>query len=354
MLDRIDLPTGSAAAVWVLGGAVVGVVLRVAFGWLARRAARTENLWDDLGWRLLKDLAVPAALVTGVWFAAETLTLPRQARLVVDRALFAVIVLVVAFAAARIAASVVRTIALARSGVAQSATIFVNITRVVIIAIGVLVLLQTLGVSITPLLTALGVGGLAVALALQDTLSNLFAGVQVLASKKVQPGDFILLASGEDGYVVDINWRNTTIRQLAGNIVIVPNAHLADTVLTNFHQPVQELDVMVAAGVSYDSDLEHVERVAIEVARDVMATVEGGVPDYEPFVRFHTFGESSVDFNVFLQANEYSAQFLIKHEFVKRLHARFRAEGIEIPFPIRTVMLSGDAGSGAVDPPVRS
>lgn len=341
MLDRIDLSSEVVAAAWVIGGALLGLLLRTVLGWLAGRAERTEHSWDDLGWRLMKDLAVPAAVVFGVWSAAAVLTLPRPVRLVVDHLLLAVIVLTVTFAAARIAASVVRSIALARSGVAQSATIFVNITRVVVIAVGVLVLLQSVGISITPLLTALGVGGLAVALALQDTLSNLFAGVQVLASKKVQPGDFIKLDSGEDGYVVDINWRNTTIRQLAGNIVVVPNSHLADTVMTNYHQPVEDMSVMVQAGVSYDSDLEHVEQVTIEVVREVMETVEGGVPDFEPFIRFHGFGESSIDFNIFLRASEYSAQFLITHEFIKRLHARYRKEGIEIPYPIRTVLLPG-------------
>ena len=118
----------------------------------------------------------------------------------------------------------VQTLAQSRSGVAGSATIFVNITRIVVLAMGFLVVLQTLGISIAPLLTALGVGGLAVALALQDTLANLFAGVHILASKTVQPGDYIRLSSGEEGYVVDINWRNTVVRQLSNNLVIIPNA----------------------------------------------------------------------------------------------------------------------------------
>ena len=132
-----------------------------------------------------------------------------------DSVLVAVLILTISVAVARFAAGAVSSVVTARAGVAQSATIFVNIVRVAVVGIGLLVLLQSLGVSVTPLLTALGVGGLAVALALQDTLANLFAGVHILVSRKVQQGDYVRLDSGQDGYIVDINWRNTTIRQLA-------------------------------------------------------------------------------------------------------------------------------------------
>ena len=187
-----------------------------------------------------------------------------------------------------------------RSGVAGSATIFVNITRVVVLAMGFLVVLQTLGISIAPLLTALGVGGLAVALALQDTLANLFAGVHILASKTIQPGDYIRLSSGEEGYVVDINWRNTTVRQLSNNLVIIPNAQLAGTNMTNFNRPEQQMTLLVQVGVGYDSDLDHVERVTTEVVAEVMTEIAGAVPDHEPAVRFHTFGDSRISFTVIL------------------------------------------------------
>jgi small-conductance mechanosensitive channel len=336
---------GSDVTSWVIaggcavGGVFVGLGLRALFGSLVRRAADTTRTWDDLGWGLLKGASLPATTTFGLWWAAEALELRDPLRSVVDRVLLAVIVLMVAFTAAGLAAGAVRSIVLSRSGVAQSATIFVNITRVLVLGIGVLVLLQTLGISITPMLTALGVGGLAVALALQDTLGNLFAGVQVLASKKVQPGDFIRLDSGEEGYVVDINWRNTTVEQIAGNVVTVPNAKIAEAILINYHQPVQDMSVVIPVGVSYDSDLEKVERVTIEVGREVMTNVEGGVPDHEPLVRFHSFGDSSIDFRVILRAAEYKAQYLIVHEFIKRLHARYRAEGIEIPFPMRTLVM---------------
>jgi small-conductance mechanosensitive channel len=315
-----------------VAGMLIGLGARAFFGVMVRRAAATPRTWDDVGWGLLRGIALPAGTTFGLWWAGQALRLPEPIRQAVDRALLAVVLLVVVFSAARLAAGLVRSIVLSRSGVAQSASIFVNVTRAVVLGIGVLVLLQTLGISVTPLLTALGVGGLAVALALQDTLGNLFAGVQILASKKVQPGDFIRLDSGEEGHVVDINWRNTTIRE-AGNIVTVPNAKLADAIVTNFHQPRRDMSVPVEVGVSYDSDLEEVEKVTLEVARDVLATVEGAVPAHQPSVRFRAFGDNGIDFVVILRAAEYNARYLIVHEFIKRLHTRYRAEGIEIPCP---------------------
>ena len=324
------------AAIAVAAGAVVAGVLRAALRRLGREAERTSWRGDDVVFSLLHSVLPWGAAIAGVWVAALRLPLSAGYRNDADHVLAGAVVVVLTFGAARTVAHLVQAGALSRSGTSGSATIFVNIARIVVITIGALVLLDSLGIAIAPLLTALGVGGLAVALALQDTLSNLFAGVHILASRKVMPGDFIQLDNGMEGYVVDTNWRNTTVRQLPNNIVIVPNATLASSVLTNYHQPEQETSVSVPVGVSYDSDLDHVERVTCEVGLEVMREVEGAVPTHEPFIRYNAFADSSINFNVILRATEVTNQHLIKHEFIKRLHRRYQAEAIEIPFPIRT------------------
>ncbi|MFC9220239.1 mechanosensitive ion channel family protein [Streptomyces hygroscopicus] len=336
----------------LLCAAAAGALLRVALRWLGERARTTRWSGDDIIVDTLRTLAPWAAMAAGVAAAAAALPLTPTVGHDVNQVLVAVLILVTTVTAARVVADLVRSLALSRSGVAGTATIFVNITRIAVLAMGVLILLETLGVSIAPLLTALGVGGLAVALALQDTLANLFAGIHILASKTVQPGHYIRLSSGEEGYVVDINWRNTAVRQLSDNLVIIPNAKLGNTIMTNFHQPERQMSVMVQARVGYGSDLDHVERVTIEVAGKVMSGVEGGVVDHETSVRFHTFGESGIDFSVFLRALEFSNQYLIKHEFMKELHRRFRAEGIEIPLPTRTLVLPGQDRTPLADRPV--
>jgi small-conductance mechanosensitive channel len=220
----------------------------------------------------------------------------------------------------------------------------VNITRVLVASLGLLLLLNTVGIAITPLLTALGVGGLAVALALQDTLAQLFAGIHILASHQIQPGAYILLDNDMEGYVEDTNWRNTIIRQTSNNVIVVPNDTLAKSILTNYHQPDQQMSVSVTVGVNYDSDLDRVEQVTLEVARQTLAEVDGAVPEYEPVVRFTDFGESSVNFSVTLRAAEATKRGLVTHEFIKRLHRRFQDEAIDMPFPTITLTNAGSRG----------
>ncbi|MFG3114669.1 mechanosensitive ion channel family protein [Streptomyces sp. NPDC048197] len=331
-----DLILAGAALV---AGVIAGLLCKAVLRWLGKHASRTRWSGDDVIVDSLRSVVPWAAISGGLAAAAAALPLTPTVGRNVNRTLTVLLILVVTLTAARMITRLVRSLAQSRSGVAGSATIFANITRIVVLAMGVLVILQTLGISIAPLLTALGVGGLAVALALQDTLANLFAGVHVLASKTVQPGDYIRLSSGEEGYVVDINWRNTVVRQLSNNLVIIPNAQLAGTNMTNFTRPEQQLSILVQVGVGYDSDLEHVERVTMEVVKGVMTDVSGAVPEHEPAVRFHTFGDSRIGLTVILGVGEFSDQYRIKHEFIKRLHQRYQAEGIRIPAPTRTVAL---------------
>lgn len=327
------------AGIALAAGLVAAFLARMLLRWLGRHAGRTRWGGDDVIVDALRTVVPWAAIAGGAAAAAAVLPLTRTVQHNVNQALSVLLIVAVTVTAARVIAGLVRTLTQSRSGVAGSATIFVNITRVVVLAMGFLVVLQTLGISVAPLLTALGVGGLAVALALQDTLANLFAGVHILASKTVQPGDYIRLSSGEEGYVVDINWRQTTVRQLSNNLVVIPNGQLAKTNMINYTRPEQQLTVLVQVGVGYDSDLEHVEKVTAEVVAEVMTDITGAVPDHEPAIRFHTFGDSRIGFTVILGVGEFSDQYRVKHEFIKRLHKRYRAEGIRIPAPTRTVAL---------------
>jgi small-conductance mechanosensitive channel len=356
MTGSVSTHTWLVAAAYVAAGIIGAIVLRGLFTRLQRKAEQARWRGGDIVAAFLR-LAAPWCVATGcAWGAVLYLPLGSATRHDLDHALLAVIVVVISVGSAKVAGVAVHAGATSHAGTSGSATIFVNITRVVVWTIGGLVLLDSLGIAITPLLTALGVGGLAVALALQDTLSNLFAGVHILASRKVLPGDFIQLDNGMQGYVVDTNWRNTIIRQLPNNILVVPNATVASSIVTNYHLPEHEMSVTVACGVSYESDLEHVERVAVEVGRAVMLEVEGAVREHEPTVRFNEFGDNSVNFNVGLRAGDVSAQGLITHEFIKRLHARFAKEGIDTSSPTATMVYSSprEDASLALLPPLAS
>lgn len=218
-------------------------------------------------------------------------------------------------------------------------SIFENLIRILVFMIGILMLLQTMGISVVPVLTALGVGGLAISLALQDTLANMFSGINMLIARQVKIGDYIRLDGGHEGIVTDIGWRNTTVQQLNKNRVIVPNVKMASAILVNCPVPVAEVPLTVEGSIAYDNDLAHVERIAVDVAKSVLQGVQGAISDFGPHVRFHTFGESGIQFSVFMQVKTLDDQALAKHEFIKRLHARFAQEGIEGSISRRMVHL---------------
>ena len=219
----------------------------------------------------------------------------------------------------------------------NSQSIIRGTSKLLIISIGSLVILGTLGISITPIVASLGITSLAVALALQPTLENFFSGVQLVIDKPIRVGDFVELDSGEQGFVEKIGWRSTWIKMLPNNIVVMPNSILSQSKVINYYYPEKELSVPVDVGVHYDSDLEHVERVTLEVAKDILHSHKWGISDYDTFVVFHTFDSSSINFTVMLRAEEYFNRFFIKSAFIKALHARYRQEGIVIPYPIRAI-----------------
>lgn len=314
-----------------------GVMLsKVCFKKLIRLSAAFSGVYQEVILRSLKGMPAILGVLLGSYTAVMIIDLSAQWLHFLEKVAVVIGILAVSAIAARFLAGVVRIYDGKIEGF-PSASILAHIAEAAIYTIGCLIALQNLGFSITPILTALGVGGLAVALALQDTLSNLFSGLHILLSKHLRVGDYIKLSSGEEGNVIDISWRNTTIQGLANTVIIVPNQKIASSIVTNYFMPDKEISVLVGAGVSYDSDLENVERITIGVAREVLQNIEGGMPDFAPLVRFHTFGESSINFDVVLRVKEFVNQYQVKHEFIKRLHLRYRQEGIDIPFPIRTV-----------------
>ncbi len=306
---------------------------------LLRWAAQTRWETDDVLIKAIRGPIVLWSLMGGVYLALKFSQLPPEAVDVAGPILKALWIFSVAWVSANTVSALILHYA-ARWEIALPMTSLTqNLAKLIILALGVLIILDSLGVKIGSLLAALGIGSLAVALGLQDTLSNLFAGLYITMSQNLRVGDYVKLEGGDEGYVDDIGWRSTTIRMLPNNLLIVPNSKISQAVITNYHLPSKELAVMVEVSVDYASDLERVERVTTEVGRDVMETVTGGVPGFEPIVRYHTFGDSGVQCTVVLRAKEFVDQYLIKHEFIKRLHRRYGQEGISIPFPVRTVLM---------------
>jgi len=328
--------------VFVIGGFLIGIIFeKIILREIKKISAKTKWEGDDIFIRALHGTTTLLFTALGIYWALETTEISPEMLSFLHKALLIIVIFSVTVILSRIAVGFVNLYSRKAGGAFLSTSMFTNLTKGLVYVIGILIILQSLGISITPILTALGVGGLAVALALQDTLSNLFAGIHLIASGQIKPGHYLKLSSGEEGYVTDITWRYTTIRALPNNTIIVPNSKLASAIVTNYNIPDEEISTSVEVGVSYGSDLDKVERVTIEVAREVMKEVKGGVPEFEPVVRYSKFDDSSINFNVVLRSKEFADQYAVKHELIKRLHERYKKEGIEIPYPVRTVYIKG-------------
>jgi small-conductance mechanosensitive channel len=207
-----------------------------------------------------------------------------------------------------------------------------------------IILRQAFSFEITPWLATLGVGGIAISLALKDTLANVFSGFYVSLSGQLHKGDYIRLQDpAVEGYVSDIHWRVTTLKTLSNNLVLIPNSKLSEAVLTNLSQPAKQLSVAITYGVDYATDLDLLDRVVIEEVQAAVGQIPGLLALPEPSNRLNPgFGDSSLNFTLSIGVTEVEAQFAVTDLLRRRLLKRFRAEGIRMPFPMRTVEILRD------------
>ncbi len=307
---------------------------------LIARSKKTDLKFDDLIFSSFKGVIILLFIALGLYIVVNNFSVSKKFAAVINQVTVSLTIFSFTLFAANFVGGFIQIYTEAFSRTFFPTSLVIYIVKIIVIAIGLLIILQKIGVSIAPLLTAFGVSGLAVALALQDTLSNFFAGINILLGGQLHIGDYIRLDSGEEGFIEDMTWRNTTIRKLPQNLIVIPNSKLASSQIVNYSLPIKELNVIIEVGVSYSSDLDKVEKVTIEVAKEVMEQVEGGVPEFQPFIRYFKFDNSSINFRVIMRAKTFVDRFLVSHEFIKRLHKRYNKENIEIPFPITTVYLN--------------
>ena len=336
--DMTDTTRGLVTAGFILLVSMIAgfIVERILVASIRKFAATTEGKIDDVIANAIKGIARWVFLLIGLYYAFPFLPIPesmdKQITVGFRIAVLLVAIVVVSRFASGIAAHYAHRL------LPSSVSLAKVVVNVVVFTIGLLVIFQTMGIAIAPIITALGVGGLAVALALQDTLANFFAGINILASRQIRPGDYIRLDAGQEGVVYDINWRTTTLRVPRNQFIIVPNTKLAQAIVANFNVYEHALSLPVTVAVTYGSDLAKVERIAKEAAISVVKSVEGSVPDSEPVIRFHTFADLGIKFDVIIRAKQYTDQGQLRHELIKALQQRFAAEGVEIPSPFHTML----------------
>jgi small-conductance mechanosensitive channel len=320
---------------------VLGALVPLLFRFLRKKAGESENVLDDI---LLSALGKPITLSLigiGLRLFLDAVPLTPELAKYGRACILFIFVAAAYFFFDNFLIEVLKRYSKRLEVIATSAGIVKTVFRLVVLGLIALIILDQLDITITPFMASLGIGGLVVALALQDTLGNLFSGMYIFFDKPIRIGDFVRLESGEEGHVTHIGWRNTRIRMLPNNTIIVPNNKITSSQIVNYYIPERQMSALVQVGVSYDSDLEHVERVTIEVGKEVLKDATGGVTEFTPFIRYHTFADFSINFTVILRVRDFVDKYLVTHEFIKRLHKRYKEEGIEIPFPIRTVHMEG-------------
>ncbi|HEX5214936.1 MAG TPA: mechanosensitive ion channel family protein [Vicinamibacterales bacterium] len=329
------LPPWAVHAVWtgvtLVTAYILGQFLRlIVAAKLAKVAGRTEGEWDDVVIREIKKRVTLWSLLLGAHLSLNQWALTYDTLELSRRVISALGVASVTFALAAILTQLVVLKGQRASPPVPVSGLTTTLVRIVITLLGALVIVRSFGHDITPYLTALGVGGFAVALALQDPLSNLFAGIFNSIAGQVRMGDYVRLDSGVEGHVVDFNWRSTRLKAAAGNLILVPNAKLAQAIVTNFTMPASDLGFAVEFTVSVGSDLAKVERVAMEVAQAAVRDVPGAMKDAPPLVRFTAFAETGVRVAVIVRALSFTDQFALKSELIKRLQARLQQESVDL------------------------
>ena len=298
---------------------------------------KTKTDIDDIILKIITKPLYALIILIGSYFGLKTLSEIEQYFLWIDKIFFASATLTIFMIISKILSLLISRWLKNKQDFEKTPKLIIKIVNIIIYLIAILIILNYVGIEITPIVASLGIGGLAIGLALQSTLSNFFAGLHIISDRPVSVGDFIELERGISGFVEDIGWRSTKIRTLPNNIVIIPNSKLAESIITNQSIPQLERSAVVQCGVSYDSNLDKVERVTIDTARQIQKTIPGAVKTFEPLVRFHTFADSNINFSIILRVETPTSKFLVTHEFIKALKKKYDQEGIEISWPVMKI-----------------
>lgn len=298
---------------------------------LLRRVFRLSAGPESLAQVVADTLRIPSMLwsiAAALHYALRVSELPEK---YTDRVANAIVIFIV-LSLCLVAASVLvrmsavfgrrRGVAFAGSGLART------LIQVLVFTLGAAFLLMLFDKQITPILTALGVTGLAFALALQDTLANFFAGIHIVLEQPVSVGDAIRLSENEEGVVTDIGWRTTRIRTGHNTVIVVPNTKITSGILTNYNLPDPRMGVEIPVMIAQDADPDLAARLALEEA---LATA-GVLPEPEPRVAFTPgFLPTHLEFKLTFSVADFGHQGPVSSEVRLRILRRLRREGVALP-----------------------
>lgn len=344
-------------AAYVVGSAIAGYIIHFVLGTFVRRwAEKTSFVYDDIVVNTLRTPLVVATLLIGVWLAMDHSQFSKEVMETAGVVLEVLLLLLLTISLGVLSQRIIRARADVQQNSRAATGVIQKIVQICFYAIGLALILSAFGVNITAILTALGVGGLAVALALQDTLSNLFGGIYITLANQIRVGDYVEIAKELEGVVTDINWRTTTIRTLDSTLVIIPNSKLSQATVTNLSLPERHFRMAVTVTVDYNSDPQLVEQTLInlieesghdnpnsaESTEQPTGKIRGLLCVPLPEANFHSFGDSFLNVTFYFWVRDYRFRTPVRNEVIKKTILRFRELGIQIPFPQRVLHLASN------------
>jgi small-conductance mechanosensitive channel len=310
---------------------------------LIQIAKKTQTLFDDI---LIEIIRRPILLLIILYGGVQSLfelNISVGLRVTIDQITHILFFIIIIYMAYRIFNEILEEITIRKGG---KNTMFGAVLKPVLRKIGISIIiiggfiyiLSSLGIQITAILAGAGVLGLVIAFAAQDTLSNFFSGIHLLLDRPFKIGDVIFLETGEYCRVENVGMRSTKLYSiLEHQVIILPNNALANQKIINIVRPDARILKNIKVGVAYGSDIELVKKILYETAKKHPHVVQD--KGYEPKVRFIGFGDSSLDFIVYIWIDEVMNQWRVLSDIRTEINDQFRKKGITIPFPQRTVWL---------------
>ena len=330
---------------WIqsLGIFILSLVLTVVARWSLRfvllgLAQKTKTEVDDILIRVVKNVVTYSIPVIGLMVALTPLALQTS---IPERILFSFLAVLLMRGAISLVDDMSKLLEktwLKRTASTLDKGLLPLLRKTVkasVAILGVLIILGEWEVQITPLLGALGIGGLAIALALNSSLSNVFAGIQLLLDRSVNVGDKVQLESGEVGVLLDIGLRTTMMQTYDNEVISLPNSQLANARIKNYTKPDASIRVSVNFAVAYGSDVAEVKRIVL----DAISQLDDILQEPGPQVLFLNMGDFSLDMSARVWVDDYGKQFAKKLEMTELIYNTLNESDIEIPFPTRTVYM---------------
>jgi MscS family membrane protein len=340
-IDYLSNDFVRAAVIFVVLLIVLRVVLYILQKVAFKVASKTKTELDDMLFKKSSSPLTIIALLISLRVALLEISLSETLALSISRTIYSAIVIMLGYLV-YITIDLVLIEAWRKISVRSKTKLDESLTNLVhqvlkasLIVLALLYILDLWGIEIIPILGALGVAGIAVALALQPVLSNIFSGVAMVLDKTVRVGDWIVLENGTWGVIEKIGIRSTKIRSFDNELVVVPNTVLADNKIRNVSLPEPKVRTVVPFGVAYGSDIDKVKKIVLKEIKKIPHVID----DPKPVVRFLEMGDSSLNFKAFFYVDSFENRYGSLDEANTRIYNALNKAGIEIPFPQMDVHL---------------